>query len=79
MGVLVGGVGVVADGEEGALGDGIGGGELAGVDLVVDEVVVGDAEVLAGGNAEGEGAAGTGVVFAGGDGGQGFGPCGIVG
>ena len=44
-----------------------------------DEIVVGDAEVLAGGNAEGEGAAGAGVVVAGGDGGQGFGPCGIVG
>ena len=41
-----GSVWVVADGKEGALGDGFGGAEFAGVDLVVYEVVVGDAEVF---------------------------------
>jgi len=79
VGVLVGSVGVVADGEEGALGDGFIGGELASVDLVVYEVVVGDAEVFTGGKAECERAASADVVATGSDGGEGFGPCSLVG
>ncbi len=74
--VLMWSGGVVGDGEEMALGDGDVGVELAGVDLVVGPVVVGDAEVFGGGDAEGEGASGPGVVLAGGDGGEDFGPFG---
>lgn len=66
---LVGRGGVVSNGEEMALGNGFRRGELANVKFVVSEVVVGDAEVLAGGNAEGEGTTGTEFVLAGGDGG----------
>ena len=79
MGVQVGGVRVVADGEEMALRNGCGRGELAGVQFVVGKVVVGDAEVLAERNAEGEGASGTEVVLALGDGGEGFGPGSLFG
>ncbi len=61
------------------MGDGLGGCEFAGVDLVVYKIVVGDAEVLAGGDAEGECSAGTGVIVTGCDGGEGFGPGGLVG
>jgi len=72
--VFVGGFGVVGDGEEGALGDGFFGVEVAGVELSVGPVVEGDEEVLVGGGAEGEGAAGAELVLAGGDGGHGLGP-----
>jgi len=75
--VEVGGFGVVGDGEEGALWDGFFGHELAGVELVVSPVVEGDAEVLGGGDAEGEGASGAELVLAGGYGGHGFGPGGV--
>ena len=51
--VEVGRFGVVGDGEESALGDCFFGHELAGVEFVVSPVVEGDAEVFAGGDAEG--------------------------
>lgn len=79
VGVLVGSIGVVADGKEMALGHGFDGGEFAGMNLVVGEVVVGDAEVLGRGNAEGEGATRTELVLAGGYGGESFGPVGLLG
>ena len=66
---LVGRGGVVSNGEEMALGNGFRRGELANVKFVVSEVVVGDAEVLAGGNAKSKGTTGTEFVLAGGDGG----------
>jgi len=75
--VEVGCFGVVADGEEGALGDCFFGHELAGVEFVVRPIVEGDAEVFGGGDSEGEGAAGAELVLAGGYGGHGFGPGGV--
>jgi len=75
----VGRVGVVVDGEEGSLGNRLGRGKLPGVDFVVDEVVVRDLEVLAGGDAKGESSTGAHVVLASGDGCESFRPRGLVG
>ena len=76
--VLVGCGGVISNGEEMPLRNGLGRGEFASVKFVVGEIVVRDAEVLAGGNAEGEGTTGTEIVFAGSDGSEGFGPLGLL-
>jgi hypothetical protein len=79
VGVLVSSIGVVADGEEMALRNGFGGGEFAGMNFVVGEVVVGDAEVLGGGDAESDGTTGTELVLAGDYRGESFGPVGLLG
>ena len=71
---------IVGERKKGALGNGFSGGELAGVERVVDEVVVGDEEVARGGQTEGHGATGSGGVSTGRDRGHGLGPvcgCGI--
>ena len=77
VGVLVRRGGVVADRKEMALGNGLRGGELASVQLVVGEIVVRDAEVLAGRNAECKSSTGAEIVLAGSDGGESFGPLGV--
>ena len=77
--MYMGSVGVVGDGEQMSLGDGGLRHEVAVVKRRCSfrggrPVVEADAEVLAGGCAEGERAAGAELVLAGGDGGHGLGP-----
>jgi len=77
--VQVRGFGVIADGKQMALGNGVLRHELACMEISVRPVVEADAEVLAGGYAEGQRSPGAEFVFAGGDGGHSFGPGGVGG
>lgn len=77
VGMIVWRFGVVADGEERALRDWLGGGEFAKVELSVSIVVVCDAEVLVRRDAKGQGSTGAEVVLAGKNGGEGLWPSGM--